>query len=83
MADKHEGHFSRPCGGRSGTAVVPLRERYAMSVEEAAEYFGLGQKKIRRLAEDNPHAGFGLHNGNRLMIKRKAFEAFLDELDSV
>ena len=63
--------------------IVPLENRYAMTVETAAEYFGLGQKKIRRLAEDNPHAGFSLQNGNRLMIKRKAFEAFLDQLDSV
>lgn len=62
---------------------VPLQNRYAMTIEAAAEYFGLGQKKIRRLAEDNPHAGFVLQNGNRLMIKRKAFEAFLDEVDSV
>lgn len=63
--------------------AVPLHNRYAMTIEAAAEYFGLGQKKIRRLAEDNPHAGFALQNGNRLLIKRKAFEAFLDELDSV
>ena len=62
---------------------VPVPNRYAMTIEAAAEYFGIGQKKIRKLAEDNPNAGFFLHNGNRLLIKRKAFEAFLDKLDAV
>lgn len=64
-------------------ASVPIAERYALTVEEAAVYFGIGQKKIRRLAEENPHAGFALTNGNRLLIKRRAFESFLDNLDSV
>ena len=36
---------------------VPIESRYALTVEEAAEYFRLGQKKIRCLAEDNPTAG--------------------------
>lgn len=63
--------------------TVPLESRYAMTVEAAAVYFGIGQKKIRRLAEENPHAGFALTNGNRLLIKRRAFESFLDNLDSV
>ena len=62
---------------------VPIESRYALTVEEAAEYFRLGQKKIRCLAEDNPTAGIALQNGNRLLIKRRAFEDFLDRLDAV
>lgn len=62
---------------------VSVLNRYAMTVEAASEYFGIGQKKIRKLAEENPNAGFSLHNGNRLLIKRKAFEDFLDKLDTV
>ena len=62
---------------------VPIESRYAMTVEDAAEYFSLGQKKIRSLADDNPTAGFALQNGNRLLIKRRAFEDFLDRLDAV
>ena len=62
---------------------VPIESRYALTVEEAAEYFRLGRKKIRCLAEDNPTAGIALQNGNRLLIKRRAFEDFLDRLDAV
>lgn len=62
---------------------IPTSDCYAMTIEAAAEYFCLGQKKIRRIAEENPNAGFFLHNGNRLLIKRKAFESYLDRIDTV
>ena len=60
-----------------------LDERYALTVEETAAYFCIGQKKIRQIAEEHPTSGIAFTNGNRLTIKRKAFEAFLDQLDSV
>ena len=60
-----------------------LDERYALTVEEAAIYFCIGQKKIRQIAEAHLSSGIAFTNGNRLTIKRKAFEAFLDQLDSV
>ena len=60
-----------------------LDQRYALTVEESAVYFCIGQKKIRQIAEEHPTAGIAFTNGNRLTIKRKAFEAFLDQLDSL
>ena len=60
-----------------------LDERYALTVEEAAIYFCIGQKKIRQIAEEHLSSGIAFTNGNRLTIKRKAFEAFLNQLDSV
>lgn len=60
-----------------------FNERYALTVEEAAIYFCIGQKKIRQIAEEHPSSGIAFTNGNRLTIKRKAFETFLDQLDSV
>ena len=63
--------------------VVPIEHKYLLTVEAAAEYFSLGQKKIRALAEANPASGIALQNGNRLLIKRRAFEDFLDRLDAV
>ena len=32
---------------------TPLNERYLLSIREAADYFGIGEKKLRRLAENN------------------------------
>ena len=34
-------------------AALPLGEKYALTIKEAAIYFNIGNKKLRRLAEDN------------------------------
>lgn len=34
---------------------------------------------MRRIAEENPYADYLLRNGNRVMIKRKLFEKYIDE----
>ena len=62
---------------------VPLWEKYILTIQEAAEYFHIGEKKLRRLAEEKADADFILVNGNRVMIKRKLFEKYLDEVTSV
>ena len=50
---------------------------------EAAEYFHIGEKKLRKLTEEKADADFLITNGNRVMIKRKLFEKYLDESASV
>lgn len=62
---------------------IPIWEKYTLTIEEAAVYFHIGQKKLRKLAEENRSSGWVLENGNRLQIKRKQFEKFLDELDAI
>lgn len=54
-----------------------------MTVEEASKYFTLGQNKIRWLAEQNRHADWYIMNGNRLLIKKKQFEKFIDKADVI
>lgn len=62
---------------------VPVFEKYLLTIEEAAVYFGIGQKKLRRLAEESTGANWVLMNGNRLLIKRKMFEHVLDSQDTI
>lgn len=62
---------------------VPLWEKYILTIQEAAEYFHIGEKKLRKLVEDVGNADFIIMNGNRVMIKRKLFEKYLDESASV
>ena len=50
-----------------------------MSVQEASKYFHIGDKKLRKLIEEDPTAEFILWNGTRPQIKRKVFERFIDE----
>ena len=49
---------------------IPIWEKYALSIEEAADYFGIGQKKIRK-------------NGAFTKIKRGKFERFLDQTSCI
>lgn len=53
---------------------VPIWEKYTLTIEEAAKYFRIGEKKLRKLAEENPDANWLMMNGNRIQIKRKQFE---------
>lgn len=57
--------------------------RYTLSIEEASDYFRIGQSKLRRLIRDNPTADYLLWNGTRAQIKRKKFEAYIDQLEVI
>ena len=58
---------------------IPVWRKYTLSVQEAAKYFRIGDKKMRKLIEENPSANYILWNGTRPQIKRKLFEQYLDE----
>lgn len=60
-------------------APIPIWQRYALTVTEAAEYYHIGETKLRRIAEEHPDADFIIMNGNRVLFKRIKFERFLDQ----
>ena len=45
-------------------ADVPIWEKYTLTIDEAAKYFRIGENKLRKLAEENPAAGWVIMNGN-------------------
>ena len=62
---------------------VPIWEKYTLTIEEAARYFRIGEKKLRKLAEENPDASWLIMNGNRVQIKRRQFEKVIDTVDAI
>lgn len=62
---------------------VPIWEKYTLTIEEAAKYFRIGEKKLRQLAEENPNANWLIMNGNRVQIKRKQFEKIIDAMEVI
>ena len=60
--------------------IMSINEKYLLTVKEAAEYFNIGIKKMRRLAEDNI-GRFAVYSGNRYLIIRPKFEQFLNFFD--
>lgn len=49
-----------------------------LTLRKAAEYFHIGEKKMRQILGENMDANFLLTSGNRVMIKRKLFEEYLN-----
>ena len=58
--------------------TIPLWKRYILTITEAAEYYHIGENKLRMIADEHPEADFIIMNGNRILIKRQKFEEYLD-----
>ena len=64
---------------REGRKPMPVSEKYTLTIKEAAEYFNIGIKKMRRLAEDN-EGEFAIYMGNRYLVIRERFETYIVNL---
>ena len=62
---------------------IPIWQKYTMTIKEASDYFGIGEKKLRRLIDDHPDQAFSVTNGVKVLIKRRAFETFLDSVSAI
>ena len=62
---------------------IPVWEKYTLTIEEASKYFRIGEKQLRKIAEENQTASWVIMNGNRVQIKRKQFEKIIDSLDVI
>lgn len=62
--------------------AIPIWEKFALTINEATEYFNIGEKKIRALV-DNFGDGFSVLNGSKVLIKRKQFEDFLNKTTAI
>lgn len=61
---------------------ILLNEKYTLTIKEAASYFNIGVKKMRRLAEEHT-SSFSIYSGNRYLIIRTKFEEFLVETSTI
>ena len=65
---------------RNDEMKIPLWKKYTLSIEEAAQYFRIGENKLRQLIAENSTANWILWNGNRAQIKRNKFEQYIDSV---
>ena len=52
---------------------VPIWEKYCLTLDEAAAYFGIGINKLREMT-DEPNCQFVIFNGSKRLIKRRMLE---------
>lgn len=61
---------------------VLIKDKYALTVNEASEYFNIGVKRIRRVLAEYPNQ-FTVNCGNKQLIVRHKFERFIDETTEI
>ena len=61
---------------------VPIWEKNALTLEEAAAYFGIGVNTLRRISSDD-RCPFVLWVGTKRLIKRRKLEEYLDRTFSI
>ena len=55
---------------------VPIYEKAALTIEEAAEYSNIGQNRLIALRKE-PRCTFVLYVGKKKLVKRREFEQFI------
>ena len=61
---------------------IPLWHKTLLTLEEAADYTGVGIKKLRELS-NNSNCRFVVWNGSKRLLKRKILEDFLNTAYSI
>lgn len=69
-------------GGIISEHEVPIWEKTHLTLAEAAAYSGIGINKIRAMSESED-CSFVLWNGNKRLIKRRVFDAYLERQYSI
>lgn len=62
--------------------AVPIWEKSALTVQEAAAYSNIGEHKLRELT-DSDDCPFVLWVGRKRLIKRVPFDKYLEQLYSI
>ena len=62
---------------------VPVWEKYALTIAEAARYFGIGEKKLKVIASEYSDDGFIIQNGVKVLFKREKFSEWLDNVNTI
>lgn len=61
---------------------VMIKDKYCLTIDEAAKYFNIGTKKIRQIAEEQKEQ-VAIRVGSKVLIKRINFEYFINNIYSI
>lgn len=62
---------------------IPISEKAVLSINEAAAYSNIGIHKLQQICSSEEGKKFSFKNGNRNMIKRKAFDSWLEKVEQI
>ena len=58
-------------------------DKFLLSFEEAAEYFHIGETKLRKLADSSGSSDWVIQNGSHRLIKRVRLEEVIFKSESI
>ncbi len=62
--------------------TIPIWEKMTLTIEEAAAYSNIGVNRLREICDD-PYCPFVLFVGRKRLIKRKAFEDYVNKRNEI
>lgn len=68
---------------RNKYGYIPIWKRYLLSVTEAAQFYHIGEKRLRQIVDIHPNGEFYLLVGNKVLFKKEKFEQFLAESTAI
>ena len=83
FAQSSNRRFSKMNQNETKNITVPVWEKYALNLKEAVQYFGIGERKLQMIADENRDTGIVIYNGVKLLFKRQKFEQWLDETNAI
>ena len=60
-----------------------LRNKFLLTFAEASQYFGIGENKLRNMADSERNPDWVIYNGYRRLIKRVRLEEILMESETI
>lgn len=61
---------------------IPIYRKMNLTVKEAAAYSNIGENKIREMVKEKD-CPFLLISGRNILIKRQAFERYIDSISQI
>ena len=55
---------------------VKIKDKSCLTIDGASAYFNIGEKKSRKIVEDNLDTGSIIQNGVKFLIKRNSLKIF-------
>ena len=62
---------------------IPIAEKAVLTISECASYSNIGINKLQKLCNSEEGKSFTFRNGKRFMIKRKAFDSWLEKVEQI
>lgn len=63
--------------------AIALENKVLLNIKEASEVFGIGQHRLREIVHEDYENKYHLMLGRTIKIKRKQFEAFIEQVEQI